>query len=82
MAQICQITGRRPIVGNTVSHAHNKNKRLFNLNLQNKRFWLESQKRFIRLLVSTRGIRIIDKLGLEHILANITKFNKNDIKQA
>jgi len=56
------------MVGNHVSHANNKTKRRYLPNLQSKRFWLESQKRFVRLRVSTRGIRIIDKHGLEAVL--------------
>jgi large subunit ribosomal protein L28 len=77
MSQICQITGKRPRIGNTVSHANNKTKRRFNINLRTKRFWLEAQKRFIRLRVSSQGMRIIDKLGLEQVLANIAKHNTN-----
>lgn len=79
MAQVCHITGKRPRVGNTVSHAHNKTKRRFNINLHSKRFWLADQKRFIRLRVSTQGIRIIDKAGIEAVLGNLTKY-RDDIK--
>ncbi len=68
MAKKCPITGKGPMVGNHVSHANNKTKRRYLPNLQSKRFWLESQKRFVRLRVSTRGIRIIDKHGLEAVL--------------
>lgn len=71
MAKKCPITGKGPMVGNNVSHANNKTKRRFLPNLQYKRFWLESEKRFIRLRVSTRGMRIIDKLGLEAVLNDI-----------
>jgi large subunit ribosomal protein L28 len=74
MAQVCQITGKRPRVGNTVSHANNKAKRRFNINLHNKRFWSEEQKRFIRLRVSTHGMRIIDKVGLKKALENSAKY--------
>lgn len=77
MAQICQVTGKHPQVGNTVSHANNKSKRRFNVNLHSKRFWLESQKRFIKLRVSIKGMRIIDKLGLENVLLKLSKFNEN-----
>ena len=80
MAQICCITGKRPRVGNKVSHANKKAKRRFNINLQSKRFWLEDQKRFIRLRVSTQGIKIIDKLGLETALKNVAKYN-DEIKR-
>jgi len=75
MTQICQITGKRPSIGNTVSHANNKTKRRFNINLHEKRFWLEEEKRFIKLRVSTRGMRLIDKVGLEKILANLSDYN-------
>ena len=71
MAQVCHITGKRPRVGNKVSHANKKAKRRFNINLHTKRFWLEEQKRFIKLHVSTQGMRIIDKLGIETVLENI-----------
>jgi large subunit ribosomal protein L28 len=68
MAKKCPITGKGPMVGNNVSHANNKTKRRYLPNLQYKRFWLESEKRFIRLRVSTRGMRIIDKYGIEAVL--------------
>lgn len=71
MAKKCPITGAGPLVGNNVSHANNKTKRRYLPNLQYKRFWLESEKRFIRLRISTRGMRIIDKHGLEEVLKNI-----------
>lgn len=70
MAKKCPITGKGPMVGNNVSHANNKTKRRFLPNLQNKRFWLESEKRFVRLRVSTRGMRIIDKYGIEAVLGS------------
>ncbi|MBN2689662.1 MAG: 50S ribosomal protein L28 [Gammaproteobacteria bacterium] len=68
MTQVCQITGKRPQVGNNVSHANNKTKRRFNVNLQTKRFWVESLKRWISLRVSAKGMRIIDKVGIEEAL--------------
>lgn len=71
MAKKCPITGKGPLVGNNVSHANNKTKRRYLPNLQHKRFWLESEKRFIRIRVSTRGIRIIDKYGIEAVLGNM-----------
>jgi len=73
MSQVCQVTGKRPLTGNNVSHANNKTKRRFNPNLQVKRFWLESEKRFIKLRVSTKGMRTIDKHGIEKVLADIQK---------
>ena len=71
MSKICQVTGKRPMSGNNVSHAHNKTRRRFLPNLQNKRFWLEKENRFIRLRVSQKGLRIIDKHGLEKVLADM-----------
>jgi len=71
MSRVCQVTGKRPGVGNNVSHAHNKTKRRFYPNLQSRRFWVPSQKRWVRLKVSTRGIKIIDKLGIERVLADM-----------
>lgn len=68
MARVCAITRKRPRVGNNVSHANNKTKRRFLPNLQYHRFWLEDEKRYIKLRVSTRGMRIIDKLGLKEAL--------------
>lgn len=71
MSQVCQVTGKRPMVGNNVSHANNKTRRRFNLNLQEHRFWLEDEKRFIKLRVSTKGMRTIDKYGIEKVLQDI-----------
>ena len=71
MAKKCPITGKGPLVGNNVSHANNKTKRRYLPNLQYKRFWLENEKRYIRLRITTRGIRIIDKHGLEAVLNDI-----------
>ena len=71
MSKVCQVTGKRPIVGNTVSHANNKRRRRFEPNLHKHRFWLESEKRFISLRVSANGMRIIDKKGFETVLAEM-----------
>lgn len=71
MSRVCQVTGKKPLVGQNVSHANNKTKRVFRLNLQEHRFWLDSEKRFVRLRVSAKGMRIIDKLGIEKVLADI-----------
>jgi large subunit ribosomal protein L28 len=71
MAKKCPITGKGPMVGNNVSHANNKTKRRYLPNLQYKRFWLENEKRFVRIRVSTRGMRIIDKHGIESVLNDI-----------
>ncbi|MGP1930312.1 MAG: 50S ribosomal protein L28 [Arsenophonus sp. ET-YP4-MAG3] len=65
MSRICQITGKRSVSGNNRSHAMNATKRRFFPNLHSHRFWIESKKRFIKLRVSTKGIRIIDKKGIE-----------------
>jgi len=80
MAQICHITGKKPQAGNKVSHANNKTKRTFGINLHNKRFWLTEQKRYVRLKVSTKGLRIIDKVGIESVLENLSKY-KNEIER-
>ena len=71
MSKVCQVTGKRPQSGNNVSHAHNKTRRRFLPNLQNKRIWVESEKRFVRLRISQKGLRIIDKHGIEKVLADI-----------
>lgn len=71
MARVCQVTGKAPMVGNTISHANNKTKRRFLPNLQYRRFWVESENRFVRLRVSNAGLRTIDKLGIDAILADL-----------
>ncbi|MRI33261.1 50S ribosomal protein L28 [Endozoicomonas sp. OPT23] len=71
MSKVCQVTGKRPVSGNNVSHAHNKTKRRFVPNLHHKRFWVESEKRFVRLRVSAKGMRIIDKKGIDAILVDL-----------
>ena len=71
MSKVCQVTGKRPITGNNVSHAKNRTKRRFLPNLHRHRFWLESEKRFVSLRVSTKGMRIIDKKGIETIVAEL-----------
>jgi large subunit ribosomal protein L28 len=71
MSQVCQVTGKRPMAGNNVSHANNKTKRRFIPNLQEHRFWLESENRYIKLRVSTKGMRTIDKHGIEKVLQDI-----------
>lgn len=71
MSRVCQVTGKRPLKGNYVSHANNKTKRVYQPNLHYRRFWIESQNRFVRLRVSTAGLRRIDKLGVEAVLAEI-----------
>ena len=71
MSRVCQVTGKRPMSGNNVSHAHNKTRRRFLPNLQYKRFWLEKENRYIKLRISKKGLRIIDKHGLEKVLSDI-----------
>ncbi|GAB3674941.1 50S ribosomal protein L28 [Salinisphaera aquimarina] len=71
MSQICQVTGKRPITGNNVSHAHNKTRRRFIPNLHWHRFWVETEKRYVRLRVSAKGMRIIDRQGIDTVLAKI-----------
>ena len=71
MSRVCQVTGKRPMVGNNVSHANNKTRRRFLPNLKHHRFWVESENRFVRLRVSTKGIRIIDKVGIDKVLADL-----------
>jgi len=71
MSKVCQVTGKGPMSGNNVSHAHNKTRRRFLPNLQSKRFWLESEQRWVRLRVSHKGMRIIDKHGIEKVVADL-----------
>ena len=71
MSKVCQVTGKRPITGNTVSHANNRKRRRFLPNLHTHRFWVEAEKRFIKLRVSNHGLRIIDKKGIEPVLAEL-----------
>ncbi|MEM9621760.1 MAG: 50S ribosomal protein L28 [Pseudomonadota bacterium] len=71
MSQVCQVTGKRPMVGNNVSHAQNKTKRRFLPNLHYHRFWVESENRFVKLRVSSQGMRIIDKKGIDAVLGDL-----------
>ncbi|MDQ8030519.1 50S ribosomal protein L28 [Bordetella genomosp. 1] len=71
MARVCQVTGKGPMVGNNVSHANNKTKRRFLPNLQSRRFWVESENRWVRLRVSAKAIRTIDKNGIDAVLADL-----------
>ena len=71
MSRVCDVTGKRPLTGNNVSHANNKTKRRFLPNLHRQRFWLEGEKRWVRLRVSRQGLRIIDKLGIEQVINNL-----------
>jgi|TARA_B110000977_G_C10832017_1_gene398446 large subunit ribosomal protein L28 len=71
MSRVCQVTGKRPVAGNNVSHAKNRTKRRFLPNLHTHRFWVESEKRFVKLRVSAKGMRIIDKCGIDQILVDL-----------
>jgi large subunit ribosomal protein L28 len=71
MAQVCVVTGKKPMSGNNVSHANNKTRRVFNLNLHDKRFWVETENRWVRLKVSAKGIKIINKRGIDSVLSEI-----------
>ena len=71
MSRVCIVTGKGPMVGNNVSHANNKTQRRFLPNLPSRRFWIESENRFIRLRVSTAAIRLIDKNGIDVVLADL-----------
>ena len=71
MARVCEVTGKGPMVGNNVSHANNKTKRRFLPNLQYRRFWVESENRWVRLRVSNAALRLIDKKGIEVVLADL-----------
>jgi len=71
MAKVCQVTGKKPMVGNNVSHANNRTKRRFLPNLQNRRFWVESENRWVSLRLTNAGLRLIDKNGIDSVLADI-----------
>jgi len=71
MSRVCQVTGKKPMAGNNVSHAHNKTRRRFLPNLHSKRIWVESEQRHVKLRVSSKGLRIIDKLGIDKVLTNL-----------
>ena len=71
MSRVCQVTGKRPVAGNNVSHAKNRTKRRFLPNLHARRFWIETENRWVRMRVSAKGIRIIDKLGIDQVMSDI-----------
>jgi large subunit ribosomal protein L28 len=71
MSRVCQITGKKPMSGNNVSHANNKTRRRFLPNLHPHRFWVETENRFVKLTVSSKGLRIIDKLGIDAVLTDM-----------
>lgn len=71
MARVCQVTGKAPMVGHQVSHANNKTKRRFMPNLQYRRFWVESENRWVRMRLTTAGLRTVDKIGIDAVLADL-----------
>jgi len=71
MSRVCEITGKRPAVGNTVSHANNRKRRRFLPNLHVQRFWLETEKRWVSLRISTHGLRTIEKRGIDAVVADL-----------
>lgn len=71
MSKVCQVTGKGPMVGNHVSHANNKTKRLFMPNLQRRKFWVEGENRWVSLRLTNSGLRLIDKKGIETVLADL-----------
>ena len=73
MSNVCQVTGRRPSFGNNVSHSHRKTRRRWNPNIQTKRYWVPSEKRWVTLTVSTKGIKTIDKLGIDKVVADLRR---------
>ncbi|MEK9825397.1 MAG: 50S ribosomal protein L28 [Methylotenera sp.] len=71
MARVCQVTGKKPMVGNNVSHAQNKTKRRFLPNLQNRKFWVESENRWVSMRITNAALRTIDKNGIDAVLAEL-----------
>lgn len=76
MARVCEVTGKNPMVGNNVSHSNRKTKRRFLPNLQTHRLWVASEKRFVKLRVSAHGLRIMEKRGIDAVLAKLRLANK------
>ena len=71
MSRVCEVTGKKPMFGNNVSHAKNKTKRRFNINLQRKKFWLPDENRYVTLRISTSGMKIIDKKGIKKVVDDL-----------
>ena len=71
MSKVCQVTGKKPMFGNNVSHANNKTRRKFNVNLQKKKFWVPEENRYITLRLSMHGLRIINKKGITRVVKEI-----------
>ncbi|MGI9228981.1 MAG: 50S ribosomal protein L28 [Gammaproteobacteria bacterium] len=76
MSRTCQVTNKRPMAGNNVSHAKNRTKRRFLPNLHTHKFWVESENRWVKLRVSSKGLRVIDKQGIDQVLANLRAHGK------
>jgi large subunit ribosomal protein L28 len=79
MSKLCPVTGKRPLSGNNVSHANNKTRRRFLPNLQKRRIWVASEKRFITLRITTKALRTIDKIGIDAVLSQVKKQRKEKI---
>jgi large subunit ribosomal protein L28 len=77
MSRVCQVTGKAPIVGNHVSHANNKTKRRYLPNLQYRRFWVESENRWVKMRLTNAGLRLIDKKGIDVVLADMRSRGEN-----
>ena len=77
MSRVCQVTGKKPMAGNNVSHAKNRTRRRFEPNLHTHRFWVETEKKFVKLRLSAKGMRIIDKKGIETVLADLRDRGEN-----
>ena len=77
MSRVCQVTGKKPMAGNNVSHAKNRTRRRFEPNLHTHRFWVETEKKFVKLRGSAKGMRIIDKKGIETVLADLRDRGEN-----
>jgi len=73
MSRVCQVTGKKPVSGNNVSHANNRTRRRFLPNLHSHKFWVESENRWVKLRLSTKGMRIIDKNGIDAVIADMRK---------
>ena len=77
MSKVCEVTGKRPLTGNRVSHAHNKTKRRFLPNLQERRFWSEKESRWIHAKISSAGLRIIDKFGIDAVVEGLDQHSQS-----
>lgn len=73
MSWVCQVTGKKPVTGNNVSHANNRTRRRFLPNLQTHKFWVASENRWVKLRLCTKGMRIIDKNGIDSVIADMRK---------